>query len=83
MKTRWREIPTWRSSGEPGLLDEGDHFDESTGRFTAPSSGYYHVSADMRMDGPLGFRLEKNILSSLKLSDDLSVKTTARFFFGV
>lgn len=49
--TLWREIPTWRSSGEPGLLDEGDHFDESTGRFTAPSSGYYHVSADLRMDG--------------------------------
>ncbi len=59
--TRWREIPTWRSSGEPGLLDEGNHFDESTGRFTAPSSGYYHVSANVRMDAHLGLLL--NILN--------------------
>ena len=47
----WKEISDWRTSGKLGLLDEGNNFDESSGRFTAPSSGYYHMSANVRLDG--------------------------------
>ncbi|CAJ1457099.1 unnamed protein product [Effrenium voratum] len=43
-------VPTWRTSGSAGLMDQGDAFNETTGHFHAPSTGYYHVSGNVRLD---------------------------------
>ncbi len=40
------------SAGAASILhDNGNHFDESTGRFTAPVNGLYFFSAQVRFDG--------------------------------
>eukprot|EP00045_Choanoeca_perplexa_P015073 m.182288 g.182288 ORF g.182288 m.182288 type:complete len:786 (-) comp16883_c0_seq1:3659-6016(-) len=41
----------WRTTDAQGLFDEGNVFDENTGVFTAPVSGWYYASANVRLDG--------------------------------
>eukprot|EP00930_Biecheleria_cincta_P056248 TRINITY_DN423_c1_g3_i1.p1 TRINITY_DN423_c1_g3~~TRINITY_DN423_c1_g3_i1.p1 ORF type:complete len:2561 (-),score=411.03 TRINITY_DN423_c1_g3_i1:97-7755(-) len=55
----WYSIGSWRTSGLAALFDSGNHFDETQGTFRAPSSGLYHVSANVRLDSAGGsyFRL--------------------------
>jgi hypothetical protein len=46
-------LDTWRTSdaGLPAhLYDNGNHFNETTGEFTAPYNGFYHFSAQIRFD---------------------------------
>ncbi|WP_075343423.1 beta strand repeat-containing protein [Tenacibaculum agarivorans] len=47
------EVPSWRTSDASvgNLHDNGNHFDETTGKFTAPEDGLYYFSAQVRFDG--------------------------------
>eukprot|EP00434_Breviolum_minutum_P026604 symbB.v1.2.023516.t1/scaffold2153.1/size87802/7 len=46
----WVSASSWRTTVEPGLFDLGNHFDETTGVFTADADGYYFFSANVRLD---------------------------------
>lgn len=44
----------WRTSDAAlpkNLFDNGNHFDETTGEFTAPVNGFYQFNAQIRFDG--------------------------------
>ncbi len=51
----WEKIGVWRSAGaEAGashLHDNNSDFNATTGLFTAPVDGFYHMSAQIRVDG--------------------------------
>lgn len=58
--TGWQEVKNYRIyTSNTGMFTEGDGFSTSTGRFTAPCSGAYFVSANIRLDQASGsfFRL--------------------------
>jgi len=44
------EVTGWRTTGVNTLFNEGSGWDDSTGRFTAPVTGYYAASAQLRFD---------------------------------
>ena len=48
----WIEATSWITSSATAtqLHDEGNHFDETTGRFTAPVDGLYNFSSQVRID---------------------------------
>jgi hypothetical protein len=46
-QTGWTEVTGWRNWG--GLFKKGS-FNPTTGRFSATSSGYYHVACNIRLD---------------------------------
>ncbi len=47
------DVPTWTTSNATltNLHDNGNHFNETTGEFTAPENGLYYFSAQVRFDG--------------------------------
>ena len=47
-----KEITSWRidTAANVGGYNAGGHFSTSTGRFTAPYSGYYFCAANVRTD---------------------------------
>ena len=62
-----------------GAFDNGSNFSTSTGRFTAPVTGYYHFTHHMRVDAANGSYLYTSILenSGDLVSRDLrSISTT-------
>jgi len=44
------EVVSWSSTVNTNLFDDGNHFNETTGRFTAPVDGLYYFSAQVRLD---------------------------------
>merc|ERR1719201_272738 len=51
LRTGWREIVTWRTSGVIGLYNAGNAFNRNNGRFTSKLTGAYFCGAIMRLDG--------------------------------
>ena len=47
----WVTVKDWRVTGAPGLYQSGSEFNPTTGIYTASTSGFYHVSALIRLDG--------------------------------
>eukprot|EP00730_Choanoeca_flexa_P001161 TRINITY_DN10509_c0_g1_i5.p1 TRINITY_DN10509_c0_g1~~TRINITY_DN10509_c0_g1_i5.p1 ORF type:complete len:891 (+),score=242.99 TRINITY_DN10509_c0_g1_i5:50-2722(+) len=44
-------VTGWRTSGNLlGLVDRGNHFNEQSGVFVAPQTGFYYASANIRID---------------------------------
>ncbi len=68
-------VPTWRTSDAAvtNLHDNGNHFDETTGGFTAPVNGFYFFSAQVRFDGINSgfFRLLVGVEGALSLENGL------------
>ena len=51
----WQELKNWRASGKSSLYSVGGGFDGKTGRFTAPKTGVYYCSTQVRLDGINGY----------------------------
>lgn len=69
------KVPSWRTSDAAvtNLHDNGNHFDEATGAFTAPVNGFYFFSAQVRFDGINSgfFRLLVGVEGALSLENGL------------
>jgi hypothetical protein len=73
--TGWRELKNYRIySSNTGMFTEGDSFSTSTGRFTAPCSGAYFASANVRLDAASGafFRLMVAVNGDTSLKNGLT-----------
>ena len=66
----------WRTSDPAlpkNLFDNGNHFNESTGHFTAPVNGFYYFTAQIRYDGISSgyFRLLLGVNNTTSLNNGL------------
>ncbi|GAA4279143.1 C1q-like domain-containing protein [Aquimarina mytili] len=72
-------VPSWRTSDATitNLHDNGNHFDEASGTFTAPVNGLYFFSAQIRFDGVNSgdFRLLLGIQNKLSLDNGMHAIT--------
>ena len=59
--TNWRRIQNYRTRGTRGVYSTGG-FNTGTGTFTAPTSGFYFVSALMRVDSAYGSKTQIAII---------------------
>ncbi|CAJ1390311.1 unnamed protein product, partial [Effrenium voratum] len=50
----WKEVTGFTTSVSSQLFNSGDHLNLANGRFTAPVTGYYHFSTNMRLDLAVG-----------------------------
>ncbi len=75
------QVPTWRTNDATltNLHDSGNHFDESTGTFTAPVNGLYFFSAQVRFDGVNSgfFRLLIGVQGKVSLENGMHAITQA------